>query len=163
MTIAVKGKEAKTIDSHVPFIITSNKLPDFRGDEKNVERRLWIFKIKPLPKNLQCDGVLEIFREQCMNYYHWMGLQITKYRHLIEDGELFYESIPGTQVTSVEEKRTSIVHKLRNTAKRVREEDFRSNFADGADGCHPVSNKLKSTFSGMMPDLPLIPLISILR
>ena len=139
MVVAIKGKEAVTIQSHVPFIITSNKLPHFGTDAVNVERRLAIFKIKPLPVNQQFEGVLEVFREDCTNYIHWIALKITQYRHLVDPRELFYERVPSKDFNNLEKQREEMTMSLRSRPREVRAESFECAFTNGANDTHPVS------------------------
>ena len=139
MTISIKGKEAKTIEQHVPFIITSNRLPDFGDDAPNVAVRLAIYNIQPLPPQMQFDGVLEVFRKNCMNYVHWIGDQINSNRHLVDPKELFYEELPTEDVSTVEIKRREMTDALRNMPKKVSAIPFETVFGNRADDFHPVS------------------------
>ena len=58
VTVAKKCKGAQQVETHSPFVITTNTLPDFGKDTRNVHRRLAIFKMKPLP--VQVEGVIDI-------------------------------------------------------------------------------------------------------
>ena len=147
MTIPVKGKEAVTIESHVPWIITSNKLPDFGTDAANVARRLYIFNVKPLPTHLQVEGVVDIFRENCMNYLHYIAQEISRNRDLVEPRELFYEQIPHIQLSAVEIKRKEVTNVLRTGAKKMKLSQFRSSFPNDADMIHHVRSILKFSHS----------------
>ena len=138
MTIPVKGRDAITIQSHVPWIITSNRLPDFGADAANVARRLCIFNITPLPTHLQVEGVVDIFREDCMNYLHYIANQITRHRDLVEPLELFYEQLPVVQLTTDEVKQKEVTSLLRTGAKKMKLSQFRTSFPNNADTIHHV-------------------------
>ena len=52
MVSAVKHGKPKILDNRSPFYITTNAFPYFGNDEKNVQRRILVFKTRSLESSL---------------------------------------------------------------------------------------------------------------
>ena len=89
MVTAVKHSQPRRVNSHSPFYITTNQVPDFGAEAENVERRIHIFPTQSLPT--PTPGIDQWLFENAMHCIAWMADQINTHRDFIPAAELWYE------------------------------------------------------------------------
>ena len=98
MVTAVKHSQPRCVNCYSPFYITTNKLPDFRTENENVERRIQIFQTTSLPATLR--NVDRWIYDNAMHCIAWMVDEINENRDFIDPEELWYEEDADNRLTS---------------------------------------------------------------
>lgn len=89
MVTAVKHGLPRSVNSYSPFYVTTNKVPDFKDENDNVQRRIQVFNTTSLPTTL--PGVDRWMYDNAMHCIAWIAEQLNKHRDLLNVEELWYE------------------------------------------------------------------------
>ena len=89
MVTAVKHGLPRSVNSYSPFYITTNKVPDFKDENDNVQRRIQVFHTTSLPTTLR--GVDRWMYDNAMHCIAWIADQLNKHHDLLDAEELWYE------------------------------------------------------------------------
>ena len=98
MVTAIKHSQPRCVNCYSPFYITTNKLPDFRTENEDVERRIQIFHTTSLPVTLR--NVDRWIYDNAMHSIAWMADEINENRDFIDPEELWYEEDADNRLTS---------------------------------------------------------------
>ena len=89
MVTAIKHGLPRSVNSYNPFYITTNKVPDFKDENDNVQLRIHVFNTTSLPKTLR--GVDLWMYDNAMHCIAWIADQLNKHHDLLDAEELWYE------------------------------------------------------------------------
>ena len=87
--ISVKNETPRTIMNEAGIYIACNKVPDFKSEQENVERRLAIFTTKTMP--VLHPEATQWMQDNAMQCLVWMTNEINRNVELLEPEERFYE------------------------------------------------------------------------
>ena len=90
MVKSVKHQAPKCINNTASFYITTNILPNFGGEDVNVQRRIVCLKTTSLQAT--ATNANKWMRSNCMHCITWMIQEIEQHKHLINEDELWYEA-----------------------------------------------------------------------